>query len=274
MRRILSLVLALLLTASLALPVFADGTWYCPTCGRKNDSNFCPKDGTKKPTDLEQGGSKGSSQNSAGRTLCAGDSICLGVYEQDNRISQEEPIEWIVLDTSGSYALLLSRYGLEAGQPFLNRYAACTWETSSVREWLNNDFLDSAFTSAEKKCIVEAYVDNGKTQGNPNWSTVGGETTVDQIFLLSYAEAVYYFKTNEERRCAPTDYALAQGAWTYDKYSPEGRLSGVWWLRSPGESKYNAACVDLIGGALYQNSVGNTHVCIRPAMWVDMSMLP
>ena len=274
MRKLFSLALTLILVAALILPAFADG-WYCPSCGRYNDNNFCPKDGTKKPTDLDKNvsESRGGGQ-SGGRQLNVGDVICLGTYEQDNRGGQEEAVEWLVLETNGNSALLLSRYGLEAGQPFLNRYAACTWETSSVRQWLNGDFLDNAFTASEKKCILETWVDNGKSQGNPNWSTVGGDGTLDRVFLLSYAEAVTYFKTNEARRCAPTDYALAQGAWTYDKYSPEGRLSGVWWLRSPGETKNYAACVDLIGGALYQNSVGNNYVCVRPAMWVDMTKLP
>lgn len=268
MRKIFALVLTLLLAASFVLAAFADG-WYCPSCGRYNDSNFCPKDGTKKPADF----GTNASQSHRTNTLRTGDIICLGTYEQDNRGGQKEAIEWMVLETKGNFALLLSRYGLEAGQPFLNRYAACTWETSSVREWLNSDFLEEAFTDAEAECILETYVDNRKSQGNPNWATSGGDTTKDRIFLLSYAEAVSYFKTNEERRCAPTDYALSQGAWTYDKYSPEGRLSGVWWLRSPGESKFYAACVDLSGGALYQNSVGNNYVCIRPAMWVDMREL-
>lgn len=269
MRKVFSLALTLILVAALILPAFADG-WYCPSCGRYNNNNFCPKDGTQKPTDW----GTNASQRGQTNTLRAGDVICLGTYEQDNRGGQKEPIEWIVLETKDHFAFLLSRYGLEAKQPFLDRYAACTWETSTLREWLNNDFLDSAFTSAEAECILETYVDNRKSQGNPNWSAPGGDTTKDRIFLLSYAEAVSYFKTNEERRCAPTDYALSQGAWTFDKYSPEGRLSGVWWLRSPGETQYNAACVDLSGNAGYQNGVGNNYVCIRPVMWVDMRELP
>ena len=278
-RGVIAALLALILATALALPAFADG-WYCPDCGRYNDSNYCPKDGTKKPTDLDEnvseswGGGQSGGRQPVQRQLCVGDSICLGTYEQDNLGGQQEAIEWIVLETKGNNALLLSRYGLEAGQPFLNRYAACTWETSSVREWLNGDFLNNVFTSAESGCILETWVDNGKAQGNPKWSTQGGESTLDRLFLLSYAEAVTYFGTNEARRCAPTDYALSQGAWTYDKYSPEGRLSGVWWLRSPGETRNYAACVDLQGSALYQNSVGNNYVCVRPAMWVDMTKLP
>lgn len=269
MKKLVSLALVLILAAIMLLPAYADG-WYCPSCGRYNDSNFCPKDGTKKPSDLNTSASKSKPKYS----LRAGDSICLGTYIQGNRRDQAEPIEWIVLETSGSSALLLSRYGLEAKQPYLDHYGPCTWETSTLRKWLNDDFLNDVFTSAERDCIQETWVDNGKSQCNPKWSTSGGKDTLDHIFLLSYAEAVAYFKTNEARRCAPTDHALSQGAWTYDKYSPEGRLSGVWWLRSPGETKNYAACVDIPGGALYQNSVGNNYVCVRPAMWVDMNKLP
>lgn len=61
MRKLFALILTLLLAAALILPTFADG-WYCPSCGRYNDNNFCPKDGTKKPSDLKSnavgGGSK------------------------------------------------------------------------------------------------------------------------------------------------------------------------------------------------------------------------
>ena len=49
-RRICLLTLAALLLAFAAAS--ADGTWYCPQCGRLNDGNFCPADGTRKPDGL------------------------------------------------------------------------------------------------------------------------------------------------------------------------------------------------------------------------------
>ena len=62
MRKLFALILTLLLAASLILPAFAAG-WYCPSCGRYNDNNFCPKDGTGKPSDLESN-AKGGKQKS------------------------------------------------------------------------------------------------------------------------------------------------------------------------------------------------------------------
>ncbi len=43
------LCLILVLVVSLPAVCFAD-TWYCPECGRLNDRNFCPVDGTARPS--------------------------------------------------------------------------------------------------------------------------------------------------------------------------------------------------------------------------------
>ena len=48
MKRLISLLLALILLVTVE-SAFADGVWYCPECGAKNDGNFCPNDGTKRP---------------------------------------------------------------------------------------------------------------------------------------------------------------------------------------------------------------------------------
>lgn len=56
MKRILALALALMLCAGypLALADGGDG-WYCPHCGRLNYDNFCPSDGTARPTGANSG---------------------------------------------------------------------------------------------------------------------------------------------------------------------------------------------------------------------------
>ena len=47
MKKTLSLFLALVL-ALFCAAALADGTWICETCGRENDSNFCPKCGRQR----------------------------------------------------------------------------------------------------------------------------------------------------------------------------------------------------------------------------------
>ena len=137
----------------------------------------------------------------------AGDMILFGRYEQDNNLDNgTEPIEWLVLDVSedGKQALLISKYGLDVKQ-YNTSYEKKTWETCSLRTWLNTDtteeksFLSTAFTEDEQKKILTTAVDNSSSQGF-DWTTEGASTnpsggndTQDRIFLLSYAEANTYF---------------------------------------------------------------------------------
>ncbi len=61
MKKICSLLLALLLCL-LSVPALAD-TWYCPSCGRLNNANFCPVDGTAKPRDMGSSSSYTNNQD-------------------------------------------------------------------------------------------------------------------------------------------------------------------------------------------------------------------
>ncbi len=97
---------------------------------------------------------------SAGSAVAVGDVCFFGVYEQDNDLNDgKEPIEWLVLDIEGDKALLLSKYGLDA-KPYNATYADVTWETCTLRAWLNDDFLKTAFTEDEQKAIFTTDVDN------------------------------------------------------------------------------------------------------------------
>lgn len=55
MKKLVSLLCVLLLLGAIALadgiyaPAPAGAIWYCPVCGRQNDSNFCPYDGSSRP---------------------------------------------------------------------------------------------------------------------------------------------------------------------------------------------------------------------------------
>lgn len=76
--------------------------------------------------------------------------IIFGVYEQDGDLTNgPEPIEWEVLGTDSNGTLLVSRYILDC-QPYNTEYVDVTWETCSLRAWLNDDFLNTAFTPFEQ----------------------------------------------------------------------------------------------------------------------------
>ena len=193
----------------------------------------------------------------------AGDYVFFGAYEQDNNTSNgKEDVEWLVLEVKDGKALVISKYALDC-KPYNTSYTDVTWETCTLRKWLSNDFLGSAFSTEEKAMIPTVAVSADK---NPDYSTNPGNATQDQVFLLSITEFNKYFSSDSARQCKPTDYAVANGAWESD--------SGNcwWWLRSPGSNQTYAAAV-YTDGHVYElgGNVYRDHGAVRPALWIDLN---
>ena len=196
-----------------------------------------------------------------------GDTVIIGSYEQDNNISNgKEGVEWLILAKEGNKILLSSRYALDC-QRYNTSDTSETWETCSLRKWLNDTFLSTAFSEEERAMIHRIRVSADK---NPRYSTNPGNNTTDQVFLLSIKEANQYFNSNEARKCAPTAYAIAQGALTSGSNTVDGMTTCGWWLRSPGLGQNYAAYVLSDGSVInYGYSVRNT-LGVRPALWVSL----
>lgn len=204
-----------------------------------------------------------------------GNYVTFGTYPQTKARKDATPIEWLVLARDGEKALLISRYGLDA-QPYNKDDTSVTWETCTLRTWLNGMFYNKAFSSAEQAAILTTNVDNSKSQCYSGWNTGGGKNTQDKVFLLSYAEANKYFdvtydnSSNTKSRVAPTAYAIAQGTHTYASVETVyGSNAGWWWLRSPGRSQSKTAYV-FADGSLGSNSVYDVSGAVRPALWVNL----
>ena len=192
-----------------------------------------------------------------------GDTVFFGAYEQDNNTSNgKEDVEWLVLEVKDGKALVVSKYALDCKQ-YNTSNANVTWETCTLRKWLNTDFINSAFSSDEKAKIPTVTVSADK---NPGYSANPGNATQDQVFLLSITEANKYFNSNGARQCEPTDYAVANGAWESDSGN-----SCWWWLRSPGVTQYSAAYVFCGGGVTESGDgvdIGTS--AVRPALWISI----
>ena len=190
--------------------------------------------------------------------------VTFGRYEQDNiSVNGPDAIEWIVLNRQGSKALLLSRYALDC-QPYNTRNRKVTWETCTLRKWLNETFLNEAFSPEEQEKILTVTVSADKAR----YSADPGNATQDRIFLLSCAEANQFFASDPERICAPTAYALAQGlsVWGWNDNGCE------WLLRTPTETRRETMFVGSDGYIFSFSgySVKDADHGIRPALWVDL----
>ncbi len=192
-----------------------------------------------------------------------GDIIYFGNYEQDNKTSNgKEEIEWRVLDKDADgNMLVVSRYALDC-RHYHNSPVKVTWETSDIRQWLNNDFISTTFTSAQRKNIKTVTLEN---KDNTDYNTDGGENTEDKVFLLSIDEAKAYLPSTVERVCMATKYAEAQGS-QLESLTKSCR----WWLRSPGSTLFTASFVKVDGFILQLGVPASVEKrAVRPAMWVE-----
>lgn len=201
-------------------------------------------------------------------SLQIGDIYIFGTYEQDNDVSNgKEEIEWQVLAKEDYRVLLISKYALDCVQ-YNSEWEDVTWETCTLRKWLNETFINSAFNSDEQALIPETNVSADK---NPKYSTNPGNATKDKIFLLSISEVNKYFLSDDERMCAATDYAKAQGAYISDDNTVGGKGACWWWLRSPGHSQHHAADVYSAGSVYrYGDLVNYGRGSVRPALWITL----
>ncbi len=125
-----------------------------------------------------------------------GDIVTFGTYEQDgNAENGAEPIEWFILDMEDGQATLLSVYLLDGHRYHPEEMDKITWEDCELRAWLNDDFLNAAFTEAEQEHIAVTNVIN---EDNPIYGTPGGNDTADKIWLLSLGELEKYFHISVE----------------------------------------------------------------------------
>ena len=187
-----------------------------------------------------------------------GSTIRFGNYKQGQGT---EPIEWQVLAKENNRILVISKYALDCKQ-YNTSNTSVTWATCSLRSWLNSTFMETAFSSAERSMIPTVTVSADK---NPEYSTNPGNSTSDQVFLLSINEVNKYFASNSARACQATKYAYDQGAYKADN----GNC--WWWLRSPGCISSYAAYVYYDGSVSAGGSyVSRSSYAVRPALWINL----
>lgn len=246
-------------------------------------------------------------------TLNTWDTLMFGNYWQEHtngdgvadQNDDKQPIQWRVLSVDGNDAFLMAEKTLD--NQCYNEHPKsstgggkelwATWETCTLRTWLNDTFLNAAFTDEEKNAIADTtVVTPGEDPWNTGTLTDGGNDTVDKVYLLSLEEirnGEYGFDSQPGYRGEGSDcwrlsqtiastntaYATAQGALTFEKesareeYPSEIRAIGntnYWWLRSPGMDGMSAVMV-LIGIVSITGSTHNDELGIRPVIHLDLS---
>ncbi len=186
--------------------------------------------------------------------------IIFGTYTFED-CGKKLPIKWNVLDIQGNKVLVISEYGLK----YSNKYQYHSdddgkWESSCIRDWLNNKFLNSSFSENEKTSIALTTV---LPHYNPKYETDSGNATTDKVFLLSVYEVEKYLPSDNLRRC----YGINSDDLSISKCD--------WWLRTPGIVPSFETYVKCNGCIEYYGKDGNCNPYIRPAffrpaLWIDL----
>ena len=105
------------------------------------------------------------------------------------------PITWQCVHEDTDSKVFITKYNIDC-QPFKRNVNSTqqivSWKDSDIRSWLNNDFINNAFTSAEQELIQTTIIDES--------------TDLDQvkIYLLSSNEAVsaadYNLNSDDDRK--------------------------------------------------------------------------
>ena len=166
------------------------------------------------------------------------------------------PIQWRVVKKENSRLLVIANDAIRR-KPFNSEEAFyCSWETSDIRKWLNDDFLQQYFNDYERKHIIAHEVTNNTTKFQHEY--IGGNTTVDKVFLLSVEEANSLFTSDDERKCVVD-----------------------WWLRTSCDKNLDSdedsfeACnaINVYSYGEINSEYGKSiHECIgiRPAIWISI----
>ena len=177
---------------------------------------------------------------------------------------KKDDIEWEVLEYSadGKSAFVISKYVIDS-RPYNKKDVSITWEKCSLRKWLNNDFINTAFSDSDRALIKTTTV---KTTENPyRKGTTGGKDTKDKIFVLSYEEAnKYYLPENAD----PEEYDEEELASRIGYLISGENVS--WTLRTPGYDQNERMSVSYSGEIEPCKEV-DYYFGIRPAFWIELT---
>lgn len=111
--------------------------------------------------------------------------------------------EWAVLDVCGAEEIAVDKdlegtacllfMKEEIGPlPYNEEMAVVSWETCSLRKYLNTEFLENNFPPEDRERVLAVKLDNSSCTYLENYQSRGGNDTEDRCFALSVPETEKY----------------------------------------------------------------------------------
>ena len=197
--------------------------------------------------------------------------VTFGSYPTDAD-GTVRPIVWRVLKNEKGEAYLLSEYIL-FGAPVHGDYEHYSgWETSDLYKYLNSTFLNDAFTAGEQEALLRRTEDNA---------------LVTLITSDEMKDASIGFSSNAKRLCESTAWAKIlpdppifelpatnnKGKWKPLYIYSKGKIYSPWWSRTRSTDYPHEQRRVMDEGKIGRISTGNSDLGVRPAVYVDLSLL-
>ena len=142
--------------------------------------------------------------------------MIFGRYPQGKN-GEVEPLVWLVVAETEEGTLLLAEKVIDC-QPFHNADGAWSWETCSIRFWLNGEFMQSAFSAKEQTRVQSVALMEAR------WGSLANPIDLSEMFAY------------------PTEYAKKRGVFVYD-----GNRTSWWWVNGYGHARTHVQFVNYDG---------------------------
>ncbi|KIR03045.1 hypothetical protein P261_01860 [Lachnospiraceae bacterium TWA4] len=153
-----------------------------------------------------------------------------------------KPLRWKILEVEARRCLLFAEDVVDH-KAYNTERTNMLWEICSLRQWLNHEFINEAFTPQERMAICAVERENPK---NPKYSTQCGGPTNDKVTVFNDYEICEYLPNPEDRA-----------------------IGKYYWLRTQGHGLLSSECVEP-NGDIYPIglNVADEEVGVRPIICV------
>ena len=180
-----------------------------------------------------------------------------------------EEIEWKVVkeDATNGVTYFISTYILDTCRWQSGAYEpANDWENSTMRDFLNNEFLNKAFTDQEKVAIKEFTTNEDNTSKRD---------ITDRVGLISKRELDQH---QSLLNATPTGYAIGRGDY-YWKFITDSSTYATYYLNSTDNTGGDTNLVDIAYKANTSQSIttnetrADCEIGVRPLIAIDNNYL-
>ena len=151
--------------------------------------------------------------------------FCENFSSKEDKYFNFDPILWEVIEVNANYYRLLSLKMLMYSSLSESEKNNCTYSTSDLRKYLNDNFYNLAFSNDEKAIILSTSI--AEENSTPQFKQTSSTVNCDKVFLPSIIDLDKI-----------GDFHLIKEKTTYAENTALFGYLNSWLTRTPGSPEY------------------------------------